>query len=68
MQNPEQNPEQNNCADLLNDEKYASARELYQSLLNEGKDPFAHMLQMQHDLQKAVAQKNPDVNPDPDEL
>ncbi len=61
-------PEQNNCAGLHNDEMYKEALTLYEQLKYDGVDPFQYMLNMQYDLQIALAEKKPEHNPRPDEL
>lgn len=58
----------NSCANLLNDESFKEARQVYQELLANGKDPFEHMLSMQFDLQVALAKKSPEFNASPDSL
>lgn len=58
----------NSCANLLNDESFKEARQVYQELLANGKDPFEHMLSMQFDLQVALAKKSPEFNVSPDSL
>lgn len=60
--------EWNSCAELMNDEASLEAAQTYNNLLKEGKDPFQHMLQMQFDLQMALANKSPKHNPKPSEL
>lgn len=60
--------EWNSCSDLKNDETFSEAQQTYQGLLDSGKDPFQHMLQMQFDLQYALSKKSPEHNPKPDEL
>ena len=58
----------NTCSGLMNDETFQQSLETYNSLLEEGIDPFQHMLQMQYDLQFALADKSPENNPKPNEL
>ncbi len=60
--------EQNNCASLHNDKMYEEALTLYEDLKLDGVDPFQYMLNMQFDLQVALAEKKPEHNPRPDEL
>jgi len=58
----------NSCADLTASPEFDEARQVYNQLLDDGKDPFSYMLQMQHDLQKSLAVKSSEHNPSPDEL
>lgn len=60
--------EWNTCAALATDESYADALKQYDALLEQGLDPFQHMLQMQFGLQVALAEKSPEHNPRPDSL
>lgn len=60
--------EWNSCASLLDDEKLKEGVEKYNELLEQGKDPFTYMLNMQYDLQVALANKSPEFNPSPDSL
>lgn len=57
----------NSCSALLNDENFKEALDKYESLLNDGVDPFEFMLSMQHDLQVALSKKN-SHNPSPDSI
>lgn len=59
--------EWNSCADLTNSPEFKEAVEKYNELLEKGVDPFEYMLNMQHDLQLALAEKNVH-NPRPNEL
>jgi hypothetical protein len=60
--------EWNSCSALASDEKFAEAKLVYDRLLREGKDPLAHMMKMQYDLQKALYKRLPDQVMNVDDL
>lgn len=55
----------NSCANLA---EFSEAKEVYQQLLREGKDPFSYMLNMQFKLQVHLAETRPENNVRPDAL
>ena len=60
--------EWNSCADLTKRPEFEEGVKKYEQLLSCQEDPFQYMLEMQFDLQKALATKNPTHNPMPNSL
>lgn len=58
----------NQCADLTKRKEYQEGAEMYNKLLQENKDPFSYMLDMQFGLQMELAKKKPEHNSKPNEL
>lgn len=58
----------NSCASLMSVEDYDVASEKYHDLVQDGIDPFEHMLSMQYDLQRALAKKSKGLIPSPNDL
>jgi hypothetical protein len=58
----------NSCAKLVDQKSYAEAEELYERLLEEGKDPAQTVFDLQLKLQTELAEKLPEFNQDPTKL
>lgn len=60
--------EWNSCSALSSDGAFTEAKKKYDELLSSGVNPFAYMMQMQYDLQKALYKRLPDQAIDVDDL
>jgi hypothetical protein len=58
----------NTCAKLVNNDVYKEVEQIYNDLLENKKDPYQFMLDMQEDLQNTLAEKYPDRNIKPSSI